>query len=51
MLDIWSLGMLGGFGILTALVYRAALSMSTRDSRREQCLSRLLTDQLGTDRR
>lgn len=51
MLDLWSLGMLGAFGILTALVYRAAMTLSTRDSRREQCVSRLLADQLGADRR
>lgn len=51
MLDLWSLGMLGVFGVLTTLVYCAATTLSTRDSRREQCVSRLLSDQLGADRR
>ncbi|MBR0641282.1 hypothetical protein [Plastoroseomonas hellenica] len=49
MLDFWLLGMLGAFGILIALFYRAAMALSTRDSRREHCVSRLLSDQLSLD--
>lgn len=51
MLDLWSLGALGVFFVLTAFVYRAATAMSTRDSRREQCVSRLLSDQISVERR
>jgi hypothetical protein len=50
MLDLWSMGLFAIFGAAIAAVYAAATGFSARDSRREECVSRLLADQLGADR-
>lgn len=51
MFDLWSLGMFGAFVLIAALVYRLAVTPSARDARKEQCVSRLLSDQIGAERR
>ena len=49
MFDFWSVGMFGAFALIAALISRLAIASNRRDTRREQCVSRLLTDQLGPE--
>lgn len=51
MLDLWSLGAFGAFVLIAALVYRLAVAPNARDARKEQCVSRLLSEQIGAERR
>ncbi|MBR0647542.1 hypothetical protein [Plastoroseomonas hellenica] len=51
MFDLWSLGLFGAFALIAVPVYCLAVARNARDARKEQCVSRLLSDQLGADRR